>query len=110
MSLPSIVLLGCVLLAATLAIAGTAAAALAALRIKRRVEALKTAPVFQAAAGGAAAGTRITAALSAAPALIERAQAAIQILVSSLRRFRDPRAELALRTAAAALRLLSLSR
>ncbi len=95
-----------IILALIFTVAGAIVAGLAALRFKRRLQALKKAPLASYAPEAQAYLHRINADLEETKLLLENAKGALGRINESLRVLRMPEAILALRTAGAAIRLL----
>ena len=103
---PGWILGACIVLAVVFTIAGIVAAALAGLRFKQRLDALKKTPLAHYIPEGQAYLHRIDTDLEQMKVLLETAKGAIDSINVALEALRMPQAILALRTARAAIRLL----
>ena len=103
---PGWILVAGIVLAVVFAIAGIVTAALAGLRFKRRLDALKKAQLAHYVPEAQAYVHRINTDLELMQTLLESAKASIDSINESLRELKMPQAILALRVAGAAVRLL----
>ena len=100
------ILVICAALAFLCVVYGAIRAALAARVVKQHTDALKSLQIVNDVAEAQAYAARINAAMDGMPALIARADGAVQRIGQSLHELRMPEAFAAIRLAGASLRLL----